>query len=110
LQECRRYFGKELVALAEGLLATVRSDYPGELREGLARKWVNHPDNFVALTIQNRDHSFVVHVKGEPKDFVAPSLEIKPDRGTYSRFKLLNESQMTDAIRVILQSAHRNEQ
>jgi hypothetical protein len=69
----------------------------------------NHPGNLVALTIQNRDQSFAVHVKGEPKDFSAPSLDIKPDRGSYSRFKLKHESQSEDTIRVVLASAHRSE-
>ncbi len=105
IASCRHHLGPDLVSMAERLLAEIRSRYPGELHEGLARKWVNHPENFVALTIQNRDQSFAIHVKGEPDELTAPTLEIKPDRGSYSRFKLKDESQLHDAISVILASA-----
>lgn len=102
---CHHHLAPDLVSMVEQLLAEVRSRYPGELHEGLARKWVNHPENFMALTIQNRDQSFAIHVKGEPEDFSAPTLEIKPDRGSYSRFKLKRQEQLNDAISVILASA-----
>lgn len=69
LSSCRHHLGAGLVSMAERLLAEIRQRYPGELHEGMARKWVNHPENFVALTIQNRDQSFAIHVKGEPQDF-----------------------------------------
>lgn len=105
LAACRRHLGPDLVSMAEQLLPEIRSQYPGELHEGQARKWVNHPENFMALTIQNRDQSFAIHVKGEPEDFSAPTLEIKPDRGSYSRFKLKGQEQLNDAISVILASA-----
>lgn len=105
LEECRRHLGQELVSMAERLLADVRDRYPGELHEGRARKWVNHPDNFMALTIQNRDQSFAIHVKGEAHSFSAPSLEVKSDRGSYSRFKLKDDAQLQDAINAVLASA-----
>jgi hypothetical protein len=95
--------------MAQRLISEIRAHYPGDLHEGLARKWVNHPGNFVALTIQNRDQSFAIHVKGEPTQFSAPTLDIKRDRGSYSRFKLKGLNQMEDALRVILASAHRSE-
>jgi hypothetical protein len=97
------------VGIAERLLAEVRGRYPGNLNEGLARKWVNHPGNFLAITIQNRDQSFAVHVKGAPEQFNAPSFEIKPDRPSYSRFKLKYQRQFDDALRVILRSAQMSE-
>jgi hypothetical protein len=105
ITSCRYHLGPKLVSMAQQLLSEIRSRYPGELHEGLARKWVNHPENFVALTIQNRDQSFAIHVKGEPEEFTAPTLVIKPDRGSYSRFKLKDEGQLQDAISVILASA-----
>jgi hypothetical protein len=104
IASCQHYLGSGLVAMAERLLSEVRSRYPGELHEGLARKWVNQPENFFALTIQNRDQSFAIHVKGEPHEFSSPTLEIKRDRGSYSRFKLKDEDQLPDAISVILAS------
>ena len=109
LAECQRHLDEHLVGMAERLLSAVRERYPGHLHEGLARKWVNRPGNFVALIIQNRDQSFAVHVKGKPKDFSAPSLDIKRDRGSYSRFKLTHENQLDDTIRVVLASAQRSE-
>jgi hypothetical protein len=109
LIECRRHLDERLVGMVESLLSAVRERYPGNLCEGLARKWVHQPGNFVALTIQNRDQSFAVHVKGKPDDFSAPFLDIKADRGSYSRFKLKHENQLNDTIRVVLASARRSE-
>jgi hypothetical protein len=109
LAECRRHLDERLVGMAERLLSAVRERYPGNLSEGLARKWVHQPGNFVALTIQNRDQSFAVHVKGKPKEFSAPSLDIKADRGSYSRFKLKHENQLSDTIHVVLASAQKSE-
>jgi hypothetical protein len=110
LAECRRLFlNPSLVKMGTGLLQEVRKRYPGKMVEGKARKWVNHPANFLALTIQNRDQSFAIHVKGRSHDFTAPTLDIRRDRGSYCRFKLEQERQLQDAIKVILTSASRSE-
>jgi hypothetical protein len=53
--------------------------------------------------------SFAVHVNGEPERFTAPRLDIKVDRGSYSRFTLESPVQYDDALRVILKSAHQSE-
>jgi hypothetical protein len=109
LRSCREHrLHQPLVDMADRLLAEVRRLFPGEMTEGLNRKWVNHPDNFMALTIQHQDQSFAVHVKGRPEDFPAPSLDLKPDRGSYLRFKLKSPGQFDDALRVVLQSAAAN--
>ena len=108
LGECQRHLDQRLVDMAKRLLSEIREHYPGELREGKARKWLNQPNNFVAVTIQNRDQSFAVHVKGAPNTYQAPSLEIKKDRGSYSRFKLKHDNQILDTIQVVLSSAHRS--
>src|SRR5262249_17041729 len=105
LAECERHLNPELVALAKKLLSEVRSRYPGELHEGQARKWVNDRGNFFALTIQNRDQSFAVHVKGEPSRFNSSTLDIKADRNSYSRFKLKGRTRFDEALRVVLASA-----
>jgi hypothetical protein len=110
LAECRRLFmNPNLVKMGTEMLQEVRKHHPGKLVEGKARKWVNHPGNFVALTIQNRDQSFAIHVKGRSSEFAAPTLDIRPDRGSYCRFKLEHERQLQDAIKVILASAARSE-
>jgi hypothetical protein len=108
LAECRRLLNPSLVKMITELLQEVRKHYPGKMVEGQARKWVNEPSNFVALTIQHRDESFAIHVKGSPKDFLAPTLDIRPDRGSYCRFKLQGAKQLQDAIKTILASASRN--
>ena len=48
--EWERHLRSGLCDMAKAILAELRSRYPGHLIEGLARKWVNHPENFVALT------------------------------------------------------------
>ena len=108
LSECHRLLDSALAEMGERLLAQVRRNHPREMREGQARKWVNYPDNFLAMVIQPRDKSFAVHIKGNPDSFDAPSLDIKPDRGSYSRFKLQHHSQLADAIQVVLVSARRS--
>jgi hypothetical protein len=106
LAACRRErLPEHLIDAAGRILSTIRSRYQGQMNEGLARKWVNYPDNFLALVIQPRDESFAVHVWGRPSRFHATTLEIKPDRSRYSRFKLANSGQLDDALRVIMESA-----
>lgn len=108
LAECRRLLNPSLVKLGTEILQETRKHYPGKMVEGLARKWVNDPANFFALTIQNRDGSFAIHVKGSPNDFTAPTLDIRQDRGSYCRFKLQEARQLQDAIKTILASASRS--
>jgi len=98
---------QEIYEMAQHLLQEIRRHYPGEMQEGLARKYVNWPHNFFALTIQNRDESLAVHIKGEPHQFSTNQIKLKRDRGSYSRFKLSKQSQVTEAIEVILTSARR---
>ena len=109
LDACTLHLDVKLVELITRILSEIRARYPGYLREGLARKWVNHPGNYMAITIQNRDRSFAIHVKGSPKQFNARSIDIKADRGSYCRFKLRHDSQFDDALKVILASARSTE-
>lgn len=105
--ECTRQLGQEFGDMARQLLADVRHLHQGHMHEGQARKWVNYPGNFVAITIQPRDRSLAIHVKGNPDEFRAQSLGIRADRPSYSRFKLESRAQLSDAIRVVIQSADR---
>lgn len=107
LAACRRLMSPELAEVAEQLLIDVRARLGGELQEGLARKWVNYPRNCLAITIQPRDASYAIQIKGQPEAFNAPSLEIKPDRPSYCRFKLSSAEQLADAGRVVAMSAGR---
>ena len=105
IEECQRHLGDHLVKMAEELLRQVRFQFHGEMREGQARKWVNAPDNFLAITIQNRDQSFAIYIRGRPQDFAVESIEIKDDRPGYCRFKLQSQAQLKEAIDVVLASA-----
>lgn len=93
--------------IARLLLLAIRKQYSGKLVEGNFRKWTNHPKNFFALTIQNKDKSIAVHIKGNVTDFNATTLDIKPDRPSYCRFKITRMEQLDDATKVILSSARR---
>lgn len=108
LDECRRILKEPLPNMVERILNEVRREFPGTLNEGKHRKWVNYPENFLAITLQNRDQSFAVYVKGAPESFQTPSLDIKQDRPGYSRFKLRDPRQLEDAIQTILSSARRS--
>ncbi|MBI5910877.1 MAG: hypothetical protein HY848_13105, partial [Betaproteobacteria bacterium] len=106
LSACEReQLPSHLIEAAHKIIGSIRAKYAGQMKEGKARKWVNYPDNFLALVIQPRDGSFAVHVWGRPDKFHAQSLDIKRDRSRYSRFKLSSQSQVDDALRVILESA-----
>jgi hypothetical protein len=110
ISECRHRLNPTLVDLVTRLLQQVRQRYPGRLVEGEARKWVNRPVNFMAITPQHVDRSFAIYVQGRPTDYHAPTLTLKPGRGpSYCRFKLKQEAQLADAIRVVLDSAARME-
>lgn len=104
LDAARLLLTPELAQTGEELLREIRSQQPGELKEGQARKWVNEPDNFVAITIQPRDQSYAIHVRGDPKDFGSSSLDIRQDRTSYCRFKIKTRDQVVEAIYVIMHS------
>ena len=106
LNECRRHLNANLITMSTELVHAFRSRHPGNMVEGQARKWVNHPSRSVALKIQILDQSLVVSVKGRPDDFTAPTLRIKKGwRPNWSEFKLKHSEQLEDAIRVVLASA-----
>jgi hypothetical protein len=106
LGECRRHFSKDMYALAELFLSKIREKHSGSMREGLARKWVNYPDNFIAITIQNRDQSMAVYAKGDADRLAGfRSIEVRPDRPGYVRFKLYRATQLGEALQVIEASA-----
>lgn len=89
-----------IIKLVQDFLTAVREFSSDELQEGLHRKWVTYPKNFLAITIQNRNKQFCIHVK---KTAVLPTLadrlDIRDDRPGYARFWLQNESQLSPAIR-----------
>ncbi|MCZ6789606.1 MAG: hypothetical protein O7D33_06690, partial [Chloroflexi bacterium] len=55
------------------------------------RKWVAYPDNFVTIRTQEaRKKDIAITMYGKPLDFegLQPSLQIKGDRPSYSRFNI----------------------
>lgn len=89
-----------VIEIGENFLSRVREFSDDRLREGKHRKWVTYPNNFLALTIQNRNKQFCIHVK---KTSVLASLndtlDIRDDRPGYVRFWLQDESQLEAAVK-----------
>lgn len=90
----------KIVELGKNFLKRVRDFSDDRLREGKHRKWVTYPKNFLALTIQNRNKQFCIHVKqttvlASLKD----TLDIRDDRPGYVRFWLRDESQLDAAVK-----------
>ncbi|MDA4844675.1 hypothetical protein [Hoeflea poritis] len=89
----------KIVELGKKFLSRVRDFSNDRLREGKHRKWVTYPKNFLALTIQNRNQQFCVHVrKTSVLDSLTGSLDIRDDRPGYVRFWLQDESQLEAAV------------
>lgn len=87
------------------LLRKVRSLFPGDLAYyPKSGKYVQAPDNFWTIRPQPRDGSFRITVRGRPESFGdRGSLDIKPDMGSYSSFKVERPSQIEDLMRVLKQ-------
>ncbi len=102
---CKKHLLPEVAKLAQELIAEIRRDHPGRMHEGKARKWVNQPSNFLAITIQNRDQSLAIHVKGRPDKHPNTALELRGDRPGYSRFKISKSSELAPALQIIRRSA-----
>jgi hypothetical protein len=109
IDECRAHLPRMLAEGIVQIIADLRRKYPGHFQEGLARKWTNQPGSFVAVTIQPRDRSLAIHVKGRPGDFSAPSLDIRRDTDGYCRFKVDDVAQLADAGRVVQAAARSSE-
>lgn len=105
LAECDRLLPAEIANLAKALLKEVRQQFPGNLKEGQSRKWVNAESNFMAITIQNRDKSLAIYIKGDPNSFAGQKIDVRRDRPGYCRFKISQSDQLKDAISAVLQSA-----
>lgn len=89
-----------IIKLGQEFLKRIREFSGDDLREGKSRKWVTYPKNFLALTIQNRNQQFCVHVKKSPLlNSLSESLDVRDDRPGYARFWLQDESQLESAVR-----------
>ena len=94
-----------LKGLGAELLRKVRSLFPGDLAYyPKSGKYVQAPDNFWTIRPQPRDGSFRITVRGRPETFADRcSLDIKPDMGSYSSFKVERPSQIDDLLSVLKQ-------
>lgn len=107
LSACKQLVSEEFALLAGILIRNIRKIHPGRLVEGQSRKWLNHPDNFVAITIQNRDRSLAVSIRDVPE---AHNSELLPkrDRPGYLRFKISKPADLGEALKLISASARRS--
>jgi len=88
-----------VIKLAQDFLVAVRGFSKDELREGLHRKWVTYPRNFLAITIQNRNQQYCIHVKKTAMlSGLSDRLDIRDDRPGYVRFWLTEPSQLSAAV------------
>ena len=95
----------ELKDLGQRLLSEIRRNYNGSLVKANSNRYIESPDNFWTVKIQHRDKSLSITVRGTPEIFDdLLILKVKSDRTGYSRFKISTDSQIKEAVSVILQS------
>jgi hypothetical protein len=100
----------DLSELGKAFLQRVRSMFPGDLRYYPdSKRHVNIPDNFWTISIQTRNMALQVTVRGTVQQLAQTTgLEVKPDRGSYSSFKLSRLDELDQAIAVIKSARRRN--
>jgi hypothetical protein len=106
IEACAQLVGTEFAGLAKELVDAIREKHAGRLTEKQGRKWLNEPNNFVAITIQNRDRSLAISIRAVSEAGNSP-LKPKPDRPGYLRFKVTRRADVPEALRLILASARR---
>ncbi len=70
-------------------------------------RYIERPDNFWTIKPQPRAESFAITVRGTFDSSKFSLIEVKPDRGSYSRFVVRDQNQVEEAIRVILSARRR---
>jgi hypothetical protein len=86
---------------ARKILTEVRAQYPGDLKRGLRMNFNNVPDNFWGIIIQPRARSLLLTVRGTPDRFQPSSLNLKPNRASYTRFIVDRLEQVDETLRII---------
>ncbi len=86
------------------ILAKVRTAYPsGALRyHPGSKRYVESPDNFWTIQYQPNVKDFRITLRGKPDTFPPGPLEVKPDRRSYSTFKVSRLEEVDEAVRLIL--------
>jgi hypothetical protein len=100
----------QLKDAGDELLRNVRAQCPGDLRPlSNGRRFQETPDNFWFVTVQPRDESLSITVRGLPDRFSATRLKIVEDRRPYSRFKIKSKADVAEAVLVILSAVRRSQ-
>lgn len=95
----------ELKNLGKKFISEVRKHFNGDLKTSDSGKFIESPDNFWTVKIQPRDKSLRVTVRGIPSHFRGiHKIILKDDMAGYSSFKLINESEIEEAIKIINQA------
>lgn len=103
-KELQEKLSPDLVEAGDRLLDRVRDEFGGYFRIAKSSgRYVNRPDNFWTAKVQPRDESIAITVRGRPDSFdsLPQTLTIKPDRASYSRFKIEHGGQLDAAWEVI---------
>jgi hypothetical protein len=101
LSEVQRLLGPQSAEVAREFLIKIRENRPGDLQKG--KKWINYPDNFLAIVIQPRKKKMIIYLRGKPSEYDGRSINLEPDWG-YTRFILDSVHQVDDAVRIVLDS------
>ena len=91
----------EVKEAGEAILTQVRQHFPGDLRAVSTRRFQETPDNFWFITIQPRDRSLSITVRGLLERFSTARLKVVADRRPYSRFKVTSMADVPEAVDVI---------
>jgi hypothetical protein len=105
VDSCRVHLPEETTSLIIRVLSEVRGHHQDKLIEGQGRKWTASPNNFFAVTIQNRNRQFLVSVKANPSKHAFRHIHLKRSRAPYCEFYLNSYSQIDEAVKIILASA-----
>jgi hypothetical protein len=95
--------------LGKTFLGEVRKHFNGDLKYyKTSGKFVESPNNFWTVRIQNRDKSLRITVRGIPSYFSGvQKLLLKDDMAGYSSFKVNSKNQVNEAINIISQAANK---
>lgn len=95
----------DLKTLGKNFISEVRKHFNGDLKPSDSGKFIESPDNFWTVKIQPRDKSLRITVRGIPSHFRGiQKIILKDDMAGYSSFKLINVSEIEEAIKIINQA------
>jgi hypothetical protein len=101
---------ESLKSLGNNRLSAIRKEFPGQLRyyPPPTERFVESNGNWWAVKIQPRSGDLAVIFRGALDEIYVPSsIELKPDRHGYLRFKIAREEQIPEALTVLKQARRR---